>query len=205
MSSQSGHVPYRRPLLLLGAVLSSLALRAWAQDRARLRTAQEFKSVHSKLVPALVPLLRSPLEPDSRQAFLIPGQDGHTLRMIPVKYDSLTEATGNTNYRCGIFFAPESGPVVFVPKLGYDFTEVLECGSLSAVGFMNVSGEVYPRLLLVYDAGTINGYGPAPVILEYSATKGDYVPNEKLSTRTFNRGGPITIARMKKSLQSEPN
>ncbi len=188
-------------------LLSFLALLAptiavTGQTVPRFLTPPEFDAGQHQLQPKLIPGLSGNAQPDPKQAFLIPGKGTHTLRMIPVKYDSLTPATGNTNYRCGIFFAPENGPSVFVPTVGYDFTEVLECGSLTAVGFMNVTGEELPRLLLVYNAGGINGYGPAPVILDYSAAKSMYVPNEKLSTRTYNRGGPITIAHMKQSLRS---
>lgn len=175
---------------------------ATSQTVPRLLTPPEFETEQHQLQPKLIPGLSGAAQPDPKQAFLIPGKAGHAFRMIPVKYNSLTPATGNTNYRCGIFFAPESGPSVFVPTVGYDFTEVLECGSLTAVGFMNITGEEFPRLLLVYNAGTINGYGPAPVILDYSVARSMYVPNEKLSTRTYNRGGPITIARMKQSLRS---
>ena len=177
---------------------------ASAQTTPHLLTQSEFDTAQRQLQPKQIPGLSGALQPDARQSFVIPGKASHVVRMIPVKYDSLTPATGNTNYRCGIFFAADTAAPVFVPTIGYDFTEVLECGSLTAVGFMPVLGEEFPRLLLVYNAGSINGYGAAPVVLDFSAAKRTYVPNEALSERTYNRGGAITIARMKQNLQSAP-
>ncbi len=200
MSSRSVHVPYRRPLLLLGTVLSSLALRAWAQDRARLLTAQEFKSVHSKLVPALVPLLRSPLEPDSRQAFLIPGQDGHSLRMVPVRYDAFTPAAGNTTFRCGIFLLPDIGATTFVPTMGYGSTEMEFCASLVAIGFMPSPGHAFPRLLMVYSGGTGHDQTQEPLVLDYANAKNTYVPNDDLSERIANLPGKPTVAWIKSAI-----
>lgn len=57
-------------------------------DNSRPLTHTEFLDARSHLDPKLVPLLRSPIEADGKQAFLIPGVAGQFLRMIPIRYDA---------------------------------------------------------------------------------------------------------------------
>ena len=175
----------------------------YAQELPRKLSPAEFKHATQGLASTAIPRFAGSLKTDAEQSFVIPGANNTSLTMVPVRYESRTPATGYEAPRCGIFFfgKREHAPN-FVPTMGYDFTETLECASLTAIGFMPVAGSEYPRLLLVYKAGTLNGVGPAPIVMDYSGMKGAYVPNETLSTHINDAPRAITIANMKAELRS---
>ena len=181
--------------------LALVARCACAQSAPSILSQTSFTAAKQRLDPKAIPNYTNDFTADAKQSFLIPSATGKVLEMVPVKYESYTPRAGNTADRCGIFFLHGDTAPVFVPTIGYDFTETVFCGGLKAVGFMPGGEGGFPRLLLIYRAGTGNSSGMAPLVLDYSLAESRYRPNEKLSTNLDDDNSPPTIAGMKAAIR----
>ena len=177
-------VVYRTSVL----VLASVSLYAKAEDAPRLLAHDRLIVDRQRLTTKLIPNFTNHLKTDDKQSFLISGATGKVLEMVPVSYESYTPRAGNTAYRCGIFFFRTNTDPVFVPTIGYDNTEPEMCGELKAVGFMPGGEGGFPRVLLIYFAGTGNWSGLGSTVLDYSLAEGRYRVNDNVPMKPDGDG-----------------
>lgn len=185
---------------LLFLLLNMLMTAATAQVAAKLVQGAELQDAEKQAASLIPPGIKGPIQTDSRQVFRIEGGAFPAFTMVPIRYLAATAAGGSV-YRCGVvMLSPKSAPYE-IRTIGYAWTEAEQCAGVEAVGFMQYALE-RPRLLLLYRASTRNASLKEPLVIDWDASAGAYVANEKLSSQLEDEPAAATISGMRKILSA---
>ncbi len=184
-------------------------LLSTAQGLSRPLTAAEQATAQSKVAPGAIPEYAGDLRLEAKQEFAVAGPGGASLWVVPVKYLAKSGKEGEgSSQRCGLVTLHAAGAPDFLETYGSNLFPEMQCGGVTALGFMSGAPGVPPRLLLVLLASGPPRLGVPPDtfhdvrVLDWDSTGGHYSPNKAIEDRLGREKRPTdTIAEIKQRIR----
>ncbi len=177
-----------------------------AQSLSKPLTANEQAVAQGKITPGTIPEYAGDLRLETKQEFAVAGPGGGPLWIVPVKY--LGKNAEGAWQRCGLVTLRAAGALGFLETYGSNLFPEMQCGGVTALGFMATAQGTPPRLLLVLLASGPPRLGVPPDtfhdvrVLDWDGGSGRYAPNKGLEDKLGQEKRPTeTIAEIKQRIR----
>ncbi len=180
--------------------------RLSAQGLPKPLTPNEQMIAQREITPGTIPEYAGDLRLETKQEFAVAGPGGGPLWVVPVKY--LGKNAEGHSQRCGLVTLRAAGAPGFLETYGSNLFPEMQCGGVTALGFMATTQGMPPRLLLVLLASGPPRLGLPPDtfhdvrVLDWDGGSGRYAPNRALEGRLGHEKRPTeTIAEIKQRIR----